>query len=153
MDLAEHIERARACLDRFDYDHYQRDFAEISAAVAPFFDALPEDPAPYAGELLRQLAERRAALPRAKREMARLQDRQVLALYLGPASRKHGERAEALLRELARLWAEERPREAWVPGDYEQILSGFDRDIEGWVRRLFRWIERRRAARRARKAR
>ncbi len=132
MTLAELVAAARPYLDQFDYDHYPENFRRFEAAAGPLFDALGEEPdAALAAGLIGDLSAAWAALPRRDRKDAAFRDKQVLSLFLSPAARRHSEGAAAFCEILRNLWCAQFPQNAYLSGDYEQILKGFDANLLG----------------------
>ena len=132
MTLAEPVAAARPYLDQFDYDHYPENFRRFEADAGPLFDALREETdAALATDLIGDLSAAWDALPRHARKDAAFRDKQVLSLFLSPAARRHSEEAAAFCETLRALWCAKYPRNAYLAGDYEQILKGFDANLLG----------------------
>lgn len=132
MTFAQQISAAREYLSRFDYDNYPLCFQTFEADCAPLFDALADaDPEQAAQALLRDLEERRAALPRREQKSAAEEEKRVLALFLSPAALRHGEAASAFAEALCRLWNARYPRNTFLTGSYETLMKGFDSNLLG----------------------
>ena len=132
MDIAARILAARTDLRQFDYDHYPACFAAFEADCRDYFGALELSGAEAAAAgVLRDLEERRAALPRREQKASLEQERQVLALFLSPAAARYGEAAAAFSRALREQWLGLHPRLPYQLGDFDAILRGFDANLLG----------------------
>ena len=132
MTFAELIENARPYVGIFEYDHYPDCFQRFEADAKPLFDALArQNGQDLAAELVAELAERRAPLPRRAQKDAAYEQKQVLCLFFSPAAQRHSEAARAFAEQLQALWCGQYPRNAYLVGTYEQILKGFDANLLG----------------------
>lgn len=132
MTFGECIDGARVYLAMFDYDHYPDCFRQFEADVEPLFAAVTEQNCQaLAAALVAELAERRSTLPRRAQKDAALQQKQVLALFLSPAARRHSAAAQLFSDQLRAMWCSEYPRNVYLAGTYEQIMKGFDANLLG----------------------
>ena len=125
--LADLITASRPYTGLFDYDHYPTCFEEFEKAAAP----LLADAAPDPGVLLEKLETLRNALPGKEKKNAFLQDKLVLALFLSPVCGKAGGAVSDFAVSLREEWIRRYPREAYLLGDYETIMKGFDANLLG----------------------
>lgn len=122
------IDDYRRYLEHFNRKEYPAFFEQYQAAARPFFDTLsPEDADVEASSLLDRLAEgwgtRRGSI---RRELAKADDKQLLALFLLPAALAHGsEGASAFADSLTRQWRERWPKSVLLAGSFEDIQAGF----------------------------
>ena len=132
MDLAELILSSREYLSCFDYDHYPSCFQRFEADCAPFFETLEAAGAEQAAAaLIEELERRRSALPRRDQKRSAEEEKRVLALFLSPAASRRGGPAASFADALVRNWSARYPRNAFMRGDYETILKGFDSNLLG----------------------
>ena len=79
----------------------------------------------FAEAFLRALAEAKGQ-DRRRESQFLFQTKLVLALFLTPLMRKlHLRTAEPLRESIHAQWMKQWPKEVWMPGDYEHIMSGF----------------------------
>lgn len=129
MEAYELIEAYRPYLRHFNRKEYPDYFARYRSAAEPFFDALePEAAEMAASALLDKLEGDWAARRWGTREMAREDDKQLVALFLLPAALAHGSQAAAVFAEaLVRQWNERWPKSGLLAGSFEEIQAGFPR--------------------------
>ena len=116
----------------FSYSAYPPAFAALAEAAAPFFASLTgENAAAEAEALIGKLEDRRSSLGRREAKQRAENEKQVLALFLGPAALAAGGGAEVFIGELSRLWNERYPRNRFFPGTFEKLMKGFDANLLG----------------------
>ena len=125
--LADLIVSSRPYTGLFDYDHYPACFEEFEKKAVPLLTDTAADP----GVLLETLETQRNALPGKEKKNAFLQDKLVLALFLSPVCVKIGGAVQEFAVSLRNEWIRRYPREAYLLGDYETIMKGFDANLLG----------------------
>lgn len=130
MNFVELITSSRGLLDRFSFDLYPDSLSEFTVKAAPLFSSI-EDPEAAAAECLAKMQEYYGTLTRKELKELPFLDKQVMALFLGPAAKKQGETTQRFIEKLSAIWNETYPKNRFFPGDFDEIMKGFDANLLG----------------------
>lgn len=132
MELCDLILETMPALPSFSYSGYPPAFAAFEQEAVPLFAALrAEEAKAQAAALIAALETARSPLGRREARERAKKEKQVLALFLAPAARRHGEAAQRFAEELSRQWNARYPRNHFYPGSFEAIMKGFDANLLG----------------------
>lgn len=120
------VQTSEPWLSQFTAAAYPAAFAAYKAQYAPLYaEALAQSaPQPLAEALLNALPTGRGSDP--------LSLRMMLTFYTTPLLLDMDAPAPELADALCRLWAQQRPREAYTAAPFEQLCQGFRRKIFGF---------------------
>ena len=132
MDICALILSYLPQLTHFNSREYPPAFEDFACKASEFFDSLvPDEMETRVSDVIEGLETRRKALsPRKARNQAE-EEKMALTLFLAPAALQRGGPAQQFAGELSRQWNARYPRNSFYPGEYAEIMEGFQPRIFG----------------------